>query len=274
MIIHNWLKNTSTTLSLDSGTAQLDAEVMLAHVLGVDRSWLHAHPEFDIPTNKLNILDGYQKRRAQHEPIAYILEKTEFYGREFYITNDVLVPRPESETIIDLCKRYCGKKKPGSTFLIDVGTGSGALIASAVLETKINNALAIDIDDKCLEVAKKNINKYGLEIDVEKGDLLEPVFSKDTEVKDLVILANLPYVPEQHSINQEASKEPAHAIFGGSDGLDLYRRMFEQLSKIHSKSVAIFAESLPYQHDDLKQIASNHDFEQTETADFIQVFVR
>lgn len=274
MIVKDWLVKASKLLEKESGTSQLDAEVILAHVLKVDRSWLHAHPETKIPNEKLKKLNDYLDRRAQHEPLAYILEFTEFYGRNFDITNGVLVPRPESETMIDLCKKYCINKKNEKFFIVDVGTGSGALIITTVLETNIKNALAIDIDDKCLDIAKKNINKYSLNIELEKSDLLESLLNKNIKNKNLLILANLPYVPEKYSINSEAKNEPAHAIFGGQDGLDLYRRLFNQLDDTKASSIAIFTESLPFQHSDLSSIAEKHGFALINCDDFIQVFER
>lgn len=274
MQIIAWLKEATTLLEKESGTAQLDAEVMLARVLNVDRSWLHAHPEFEIPKDNLELLTGYVKRRAQHEPLAYILESTEFYGRNFYITNGVLVPRSESETMIDICTKYYVDKKKDEFFLVDVGTGSGALVITAVLETNIKYALAIDIDVKCLDVAKKNIDKYNLNIELENSDLLDCLMNKNVKNKSLLILANLPYVPEKYSINSEARNEPSHAIFGGQDGLDLYRKLFNQLDDTKAGSIAIFTESLPFQHAELSSIAEKHGFTLVKCEDFIQVFER
>jgi release factor glutamine methyltransferase len=274
MTIKGWLELAIKLLEKESGTAQLDAEIILKHVLKVDRSWLHAHPEFELPKDSLNIMNTYLDRRAKHEPMAYILRMTEFYGREFYITNGVLVPRPESETMIDLCKKYCLNKGTGELLLVDVGTGSGALIITAVLETNITDALAIDIDDICLSIAKKNIKKYNLDIDLEKSDLLESLLNKNVKNKNLVILANLPYVPEKYSINSEAKNEPAHAIFGGQDGLDLYRILFNQLADIKASSITIFTESLPFQHTELVNIAKNYGLLLETSEDFIQVFTR
>lgn len=274
MDVKKWLTVATKTLEPESGTAQLDAEVILAFVLNVDRSWIHAHHEEIISDKHLVTLNNFLKRRALHEPLAYILEKTEFYGRAFYITNGVLVPRPESETMIDLCKKHCTSSKLDDFLLIDVGTGSGALIISAVLETQITNALAIDIDEKCLEVTKKNIASYKLNINLTNGDLLSPLIEDNLANKHLFILANLPYVPDKYAINVEARNEPSHAIFGGSDGLDLYRKLFQQLDDLNPSSITLFTESLPMQHEGLKNIALGHHFIEIETEDFIQVFSR
>lgn len=274
MQIKDWLLESSGLLEKESGTAQLDAEVMLAHVLSVDRSWLHAHPEHIIPKDKLDLLRDYITRRSNHEPLAYILESVEFYGRKFYITNGVLVPRPESETMIDLSKKYLLEISTKDLVLVDLGTGSGALAVTASLELSAKDVTAIDIDEKCLEIAKINTDKFGLNIHIKKGNLLEPIIGINLANKNLAILANLPYVPEKYSINSEAQNEPSHAIFGGEDGLDLYRKMFKQLDKVKSDSTTVFTESLPFQHQSLAEIASAHGFNLKESEDFIQVFIR
>lgn len=272
MQVNEWLKKTVAKFKYESGTAQLDAEVILAHVLDVDRSWLHAHPEFEINNDKISTLTDYTKRRAYHEPLAYILKKTEFYGREFYITSGVLVPRPESESMIDLFKKYISENKINDALVVDVGTGSGALIITAALEAKPTQCVAIDIDDTCLSVANQNIDKYKVNVCLEKGDLLEPIKQKNFNQNNIVVLANLPYVPKKYSINMEAKNEPAHAIFGGEDGLDLYRKLFLQLSLYKDKKIAVFTESLPFQHQELKAIATEFNFVEKTEDDFIQVF--
>lgn len=274
MNIKTWLENSIKILSPQSGTARLDAEVILAHVLKKDKYWLHAHTEQTIDKNTLEILGALIDRRFRHEPLAYILENIEFYGRDFYIKNGVLIPRPESETMIDLFKHYVADKNDKDVLLVDVGTGSGALVISAMLETKMSEAFAIDIDDNCLNVAEKNITKYGLNVRLVKGDLLKPLMKQNTESNHLIIMANLPYVPEKYSINTEAQNEPSHAIFGGKDGLDLYRKMFEQIENITAKSIAVLTESLPFQHQDLNNIATGHSFILDKEDDFIQLFVR
>ena len=273
MNIASWLKNAITTLTLESGTAELDAEVLLAHVLGVDRSWLHAHQEFELDQNQVKILGSYVNRRALHEPMAYILEKTQFYGREFYITSSVLVPRPESEAIIDLCKLHC-KDRSTNTVVIDVGTGSGALAVTAALEIHPLKTIAIDIDASCLGNARINAEKMTVAVELLQGDLLNPVAARDFSQNDVTILANLPYVPDAHTINDAAMREPKIAIFGGVDGLDLLKKLFEQAANIASKSTTVITESLPFQHTDLVEIANQNSFKLIDSNDFIQMFER
>lgn len=266
MTIDRWLTTTTKRLaSAGIGTARLDCLVLLGDVLEKQRSWLLAHPESIISEQPLRVLTEMVSRRQQHEPLAYIRQKTEFYGREFIINSTVLEPRPESETMIELLK-----KQPLPQQIIDVGTGSGALAITAKLELPDCNVIAIDIDPRCLVVARDNAKKHRVKINFLKGDLLSPLVSSQFSFCDSILLANLPYVPDSYQINEAAAMEPHHAIFGGEDGLDLYRNLFAQISTSKTKPTHIITESLPFQHTTLAAIA--RDYLTVETVDLIQIF--
>lgn len=266
MKIADWLKdNTAKLKASDISTARLDCLVLLEDQTGRDRVWLLANADFELSEPQLKVLDKQLERRLTHLPLAFIRGKTEFYGRDFIINDHVLEPRPESETIIEQLK-----KLPIPTSIIDVGTGSGALAITAKLEVPTANLHAIDIDANCLAVVEDNSKKYDVTIHIYKGDLLEPI--KSADLAGAVVLANLPYVPDDYQINRAATKEPRLAIFGGQDGLNLYRKMFDQIDQNGSRPAYILAESLPFQHADLRQIALAHGFSETIEDDFIQVF--
>jgi release factor glutamine methyltransferase len=216
---------------------------------------------------QIRTLDEQITRRALHVPLAYMRGKTEFYGREFIVNDFVLEPRPESETIIDLLKRL--PRKDGE-IIIDVGTGSGALAITAKLEIPAANVMAIDIDPNCVELTVQNAAKHDAEISTHLGDLLEPIASK--QPAHYTLLCNLPYVPDNFHINQAATHEPRLAIFGGPDGLDLYRKLFQQITKLKIKPQYILAESLPPQHEVMGEIAATNGYEIRQTEDFIQLF--
>jgi release factor glutamine methyltransferase len=278
----NWLREATTKLmSAGVGTARLDALVLLEDVTGIDRAQLLAEPEMKIDTKKLAELTNLLKRRAAHEPLAYIRGKTEFYGREFVITSAVLEPRPESETMIDLLKTlplFAGpgpntkpsvRKVDSVVSIVDVGTGSGALGITASLEVPNASVELLDVDPVALKVAKMNVDKFTLNISLIKSDLLEQS-SQDYDV----LLCNLPYVPDSYQINQAATREPRIAIFGGPDGLGLYRRLFNQVSKLPKQPLFILTESLPPQHMTLAQLAGRAGYKLRATDDFIQLFGR
>ena len=217
----------ATSLLLEAGvsTARLDCIVLLEDELQKDRAWILAHPDHDIPMSSLERLSEQLSRRTAHVPLAYIRGKAEFYGREFEVTSHTLVPRPETETMIE-CLKSLGL--PEQTRLVDVGTGSGCIAISAALELPGLAVLACDIDLECLAVAERNARKLGATVTFIQSNLIEQVKGCS------VIGANLPYVPDDYSINTAATHEPRHAIFGGTTGLDLYEQLFRQIAQMES----------------------------------------
>ncbi|MGH7237570.1 MAG: N5-glutamine methyltransferase family protein [Candidatus Saccharimonadales bacterium] len=267
--IISWLNTATATLSsADILTARLDSLVLLEDTTGKDRGWLLAHPEYELSQTQVKKLDGFIERRTTHEPLAYIRHKTEFYGREFYVDRRVLEPRPDSETMIDLLKSL---KLLSKSIIIDIGTGSGALAITAKLELPQNQVLASDNDPNCLTIARGNASRLAAEINFYQGDLLNGVPSNMLRLPATIIM-NLPYVPDDFPINKAAESEPKTAILGGSDGLDLYRQIFRQITKLELKPDYILTEAMPPQHERLAEIAGAAGFRLTKTDDFIQLF--
>ncbi len=267
MKIKEWLSENTRKLE-DAGiaTARLDCTVLLEDLIRKDRSWLLAHPEFELNKKEVEQLERQLKRRMSHEPLAYLRGKSEFYGREFIINKHVLEPRPESETVIDLLKSL-KIKQPFN--LVDVGAGSGALGITAKLELPNITVEMLELDDEAIKICEKNKQHFNVDVSIKNSDLL----GSATKPYD-VILANLPYVPDNYHVNQAAAMEPSIAIFGGPDGLDLYRRLFGQIAKNSMFPRYVLTESLPFQQVELVKIAQLTDYELLKTDDFIQVFIR
>lgn len=256
------------------GTARLDSLVLLEDYLGKDRAWLLAHPDTEILAVQVTELKKLLSLRTEHKPMAYIRGHTEFYGRDFVISSAVLEPRPESETMIDLFRSLLADgslrlKKGYSPKIADVGTGSGALGITAALEVPETSVDLIDIDPETLKIAKMNVDKFTLEVNLIESDLLT-----NTSLAYDVLLCNLPYVPDDYQINLAASHEPEIAIFGGPDGLDLYRKLFSQVKNLTQQPLYILTESLPPQHHELSKIAAQNGYKLTRENDFIQLFNR
>jgi release factor glutamine methyltransferase len=264
------------------GSARLDVLILLEDALHKDRSWILAHPEAQLTLPQQNRLKAQISRRQKHEPLAYIRGFTEFYGRKFKVNRRVLEPRPESETMIELLKQLVDSGKlsvdsrhnsknykltPNNFLIADIGTGSGALGITAALELHNYNIDLYDIDAAALAVARHNCELHELHLKVAKRDLL-----RYSHKPYDAVLANLPYVPSSWRINEAAAMEPKIAIFGGKDGLDVYRRLFEQLSHFSWRPKYVLTEALPPQHDRLSRIAASHGFKLIESRDFIQVF--
>lgn len=260
-----WL-NSATQQLADAGiaTARLDAMVLLEDTLHTNRAQLLAYPDELLPKEQIAVLAKQLERRSRHEPLAYIRGRTEFYGRDFYVNQHVLEPRPESETIITLLKQLCDKQQPK---LADIGSGSGALGITAALELGLDTVYLHDIDPKTLEVAHKNAKAHDVHAEFVQTNLINN-YNADYEI----LLCNLPYVPNDFHINTAATHEPKLAIFGGKDGLDLYREMFAQIIKLPFTPTHIFTESLPPQHPALVQIAAAAGYKLLTSEDFVQVF--
>lgn len=295
-----WLALATKQLT-DAGipTGRLDALVLLEDATGTDRAKLLAEPDVLLTDTEQAILDEQIAQRATHLPLAYLRGKTEFYGREFIITKNVLEPRPESETMIDVlkslpivqAKKYSPTHQPptqatshelGSTAsagpvdstkdlktvrIADVGTGSGALGITAYLELENAQVDLIELDDQALKTAKMNVDLFTINVSVIKSDLLA-----QTPQNYDVLLCNLPYVPDNFSLNPAAMREPKIAIFGGPDGLNLYRKLFNQLQNTAQKPLYILTEALPPQHEPLAEIAALGGYRLLKTDDFIQLF--
>jgi release factor glutamine methyltransferase len=319
MELDSWLMNAQNQLTAAGiNTARLDTLVLLEDCLGKDRAHLLAHPELELSAEQVEVLDEQIERRAEHVPLAYIRHKSEFYGREFYVDERILEPRPESETIITLLKELLidrrsrpvwqpakqdresrkrnisaassilnkldsrsdlstGKSVGNdgdetSLTIIDVGTGSGMLAITAKLAFPEAKVIAIDIDPGCLQVAQQSAESYETAIEFLQGDLLQPLRTTSYEIRNTIILCNLPYVPNDFQINTAATHEPRIAIFGGPDGLDLYRKLFEQIDALETKPTHILTESLPPQHQELAKIAKQYGYKQSKEDDFIQLF--
>lgn len=266
-----WLKEAGSRLK-QAGiiTSRLDALVLLEDVFGKERSWLLANPETELTDSQLSRLDGFIDRRLCHEPLAYIRNKSEFYGRDFFVDKRVLEPRPESEAIIDMLKELAGMSQP---IIIDVGTGSGALAITAKIELPNAEVVATDIDNKCLAVARQNAQNHNVNILFFQGSLLQALPSQLLSSKNLILLCNLPYVPDKFQLNQAALNEPRLAIFGGPDGLEVYRKLFKQLTDLKIVPEYVLTESMPPQHKHLTDIAQADGFRLLKTDDFIQLFV-
>lgn len=268
MNLDNWLSRSVNILEKAGiSSAQLDSLILLEDELDKDRSWLLAHPETELKKESFRRLDKKITARSTHEPMAYIRGFTEFYGRKFKINSHVLEPRPESETMIHLLKNLASRENT-KLDTVDVGAGSGALGITAAMEVHNNNVDLIEIDAGALAVAKHNCVLHEQRLHVIKRDLL-----KNTHKHYDVILANLPYVPTNFYVNQSAKMEPRIAIAGGSDGLDIYRRMFEQLSHFNWRPKYILSEAMPPQHEKLAEIAKTAGFKLLKSQDFIQVFI-
>ena len=273
--VGEYLKSATDTLNKHSvPTARLDALILMEFILGIDRAKILSNPDQTITRQQINLFNQAISKRSKHMPIAYITHRTEFYGRTFYVDSNVLQPRPETETMIDLFKSLVdGESKYRKRLLLanglhvaDIGTGSGAIGITARLEVENIRIDLMDIDLKALKVAKTNVVLHTIHAKTILADLLP---NNDNSYD--ILLCNLPYIPDNFHINLAAGHEPPIAIFGGKDGLDVYRKLFKLVSNIQHKPLYIFTEALPSSHLKLKALAAMHDYVLMTTEDFIQL---
>lgn len=237
MTVAEAIRAAAERLSASSDTARLDAELLMAHALGVSRSQMLLHAMRDpVPVSFDQLID----RRARCEPVAYILGKQEFYGREFAVEPGVLIPRGDSETLIEAALG----RAPGARRVLDLGTGSGALLISAVLELGSATGIGIDASPTAIRVAAANAQALGLtgaRARFIERDWTRPGWTDDLGRFDLV-LCNPPYVEADANLDPDVRDyEPAEALFSGPKGLDDYRAIIPELGKLLERNaVAIF----------------------------------
>ena len=211
-----------TRLSSISQTPLLDAQVLLGHVLGRTRTWVLAHPEAHLSSDQEHALRDAVALLEAGQPLPYVLGHWEFYGLEFFITPDTLIPRPETELLVEQALSWSRtKNKP--LRIADVGTGSGCIAISLALNASNVHVMGCDISLTSLRVAKANANTHRVsgKVDFMQCDLLPPV-----KVQFDLICANLPYIPTEtlHSL-KVYQREPALALDGGEDGLGQIQRL-------------------------------------------------
>lgn len=256
------VKNILTNSSLP----RLETEMLLGFVLNKSREDLLTHPELVINKQASLRFKKLEKKRHDNWPLAYLIKSQGFYGLNLKVSPAVLIPRPETELIIDIFKDAL-IKLPTDTkpLIVDVGTGSGAIIISLAQEIKhlprlFDQAifLGIDISVPALKIAKLNASKQKLNRKIKfiKSNLLNKIPVKKFKGHDLFIAANLPYLtPQQIKAELGIKREPRLALAGGKDGLDYYRQLFKQLNSLPLSSLFLICEINPEQTTKLTKLA-------------------
>lgn len=244
--------------------AQLDSELIMAYVLGRDRAWLLAHDDTQLDDPQLAQFNALVNRRLQREPIVHLTGTREFYGLGFEITPDVLTPRVETEQMVDWAIKYA----PQNSRLIDIGTGSGAIAIAIKKHRPELDVTATDLSDRELAVARRNAHKHHVEIRFLASDLWSALAGQHFDT----VVTNLPYLADDADLMPEVRREPAVALFGGPDGLGLYRRFLAGLPGHLSPNGYLFTESDPWQHEPLITVAAQYSLSPIEQGYFILGF--
>ncbi len=257
-VIKDWLTKASRQLSkVGIPNAHLDAEIILAHVLHKSRTYLHAHPEQIINSAQCKIADFSLNQRVNRVPIAYIVGHKEFYGRDFIVTPATLIPRSESESIIELLKKIL----PSTTYhipptkLVDIGTGCGCLGITAKLEFPALDVTLTDISADALKVATQNTKKLSADVIIMQSNLLQ-----NCDIKPDIIIANLPYVNKTWNRSPETDHEPTIALFANDHGMSTIKKLIVQAKGSLTLGGYLIIEADPTQHDSLTKYAKKQSF--------------
>ena len=212
--------------------ARLDAEVLLSKVVGGGREKLYLNYDMSLEASDINLFQHLLQRRARREPISYITGQREFWSLDFFVTPVVLVPRPETELLVEVALALMGQLDKHSRFkILDLGTGSGAIAVSFAKERSNAEIWATDLSSEALDIARANVARHGLKkaIHFLQGDLFEPVEGRQAFFH--MVISNPPYVRRRELQNlppEVRDWEPQLALDGGLDGLDLHRRIIQE----------------------------------------------
>ncbi|WP_313433082.1 peptide chain release factor N(5)-glutamine methyltransferase [Siminovitchia terrae] len=232
----------ASSFLIENGRDANAGEILLRAQLNMSRSKLLAEQKMPLAEQEWNRFEEAVKEHAAGKPVQHIIGYEEFYGRKFLVNEDVLIPRPETEELIE-----AALKKLGTTFkslsglkAADIGTGSGAIAVTLKLERPVLSVFASDLSERALQTAKKNAECLNAEVQFLQGDLLQPFI--DNGLKLDIIVSNPPYIPAHDELSDVVSEhEPHSALFGGEDGLDFYRRFASELPNVlKEQSLVVF----------------------------------
>lgn len=264
--IEQWLRHATTALAgAGIPSARLDTELILAHVLNKDRTWLISHS--DELLDESEQADRLIERRIERIPLAYLTGHKEFYGRDFIVTPDVLIPRPESEMIIHILRELPLVESPN---IHDVGTGSGNLAISIALELPTSFVSGSDVSLEAIKIARKNAEALGASNTQFRTDNLMANHNGPYDV----ITANLPYVNPEWQRSPETDHEPSLALFADDNGVALIKQLITRAEKTLRSGGYLLLESDPEQHETLVEWGGAHSLGHVRTDDYIVTLER
>jgi release factor glutamine methyltransferase len=264
-VIESWLADAARQLQeKDISSARLDSEIILAHTIRKPRTYLHAHGDEELEDRRLEIANARLLLRLDRVPVAYIIGHRDFFGRQFNVTSATLIPRPESETMIDLLLQYTSETD--HLQLVDIGTGSGCLGITAKLERPNLDVALVDISKHALRVAEQNAEQLKADVTILQGDLLTAY-----PLAPDIILANLPYIDPSWDVSEETRYEPEQALFASDNGLSLIKKLIQQTILLSSHGY-LYIEADLRQHDDIIDFAATYQLDCIKQQGFILVF--
>ncbi len=243
------LDEAEARLALASDSPRLDAELLLCHSIDLPRSYLFAHPEDVLDEKTFSRFDALLRRRLSGEPMAYITGVKEFWSHELLVSPATLVPRPETELLVDLALREIPRKAEWQ--ILDLGTGSGAIAIALAAERLMCEITAVDISDAALAIARENARQHSLgNIRFAQGSWADPVRGRQFDL----IVSNPPYVRAGDAALAELRHEPVEALAAGPDGLDAIRALAADCGRVLKRGGTLLLEHGADQYDDVAAI--------------------
>ena len=270
MLVKELLFEGKRILTLNGNVSPaLDAALLLSEISALSREELITHNDHELDIEQCRCFFEFIERRCKGESIAYILGRKEFRGLEFSVTPDVLVPRPETEILVDIACAIICSISSGNSFpylsVLDLCTGSGAVAIALKHEHPFLDVFASDISEKALDVARKNAETLGAKITFFEGDLFDAI-NKHGNVKEesrfFLITANAPYIPSKEIpfLSAEVRLEPRRALDGGTDGLEIIRRIISGSPRYLKPGGYLALEADPSQMDTIVMLLKDSGF--------------
>lgn len=251
---HDWAFSLLKKNNIEN--ASLEAEVLIRFVYGWDRNKYFLNIKESMTKTDQETLYKLICRRISHEPLQYITGTQDFYGREFLVNSDVLIPRPETELLVECVVTEAENVWSNHSLkVVDIGTGSGAIALTVALERPNWDVQTVDISTKAIETAKRNAEQLKADVTFHQGDLLNPFIKKNIEFD--IIISNPPYIPSYDVLelmSEVKDYEPNLALDGGRDGLDYYREIIQQSETTLKKPGIIAFEVGINQAEDVKEL--------------------
>ena len=244
------MKHTTILSVLKHATIHIsrtDAEILLATILKKPREWIMSHPDSSASFVNRQVMKRMVKRRKKGLPLAYLTGKKAFYGRDFLVTKDTLIPRPETEQYVPLVQSICTPE----AIIVDVGTGTGCIPITLEREQIGSAHIGIDISAAALTIATKNATRLSANVLFLQGNLLEPLAMHAASTDHLIITANLPYLTKEEILAEPTiAHEPRLALDGGANGVALYEHLLMQVKQYKERSsvrIDVIMEINPHQ---------------------------
>lgn len=248
------LQSNATKLLPNSQTARLDLELILAEVLKKSREYLYSYPEYELTAEEQKIISKLIKRRAKGEPVAYILGKKEFWSLELIVDKNVLIPRPDTEILVETVLNQIKKEK---ALIADLGTGSGAVALALAYTHPEWQLIATDSSQKALAIAKRNAKNLKIKnIKFFQGNWCEALPKKEFTA----IISNPPYIRKHDPHLDNLEFEPQNALVSGEDGLDAIREIIRLAPKYLAKDGVLILEHGFDQHQKIKKLLQQAGF--------------